>query len=132
MASRKLLIHSAKLLNYLGEVDNVAAFQETNLNHCYCPLLFGTGLSSQGRNGNDSTRLYLFDVGTTWTDTSGNTVTYLPYAKWKELADKTGFWTISDKGDDYIVLGDTRLRIVQAIHRKNGSRRMWHWEVDCQ
>lgn len=132
MASRKLLIHSAKLLNFIGEVDNVATFHETNVNHCYCPLLSGASLSRQGRNGDDSTRLYIFDSGATMTGQDGAAAKYMPYSQWAKLEDKAGFWTVSDKGNDYVIVSGIKMRIVKAVHRKNGSRRMWHWEIDCQ
>lgn len=132
MASRKILQHTVKLLNYLGEVEDEARYQVTVISNCYCPLLLGTTLSSQGRNGNDSARLYAFDAGTKFRNEDGQDVSYIPYSEWKHLEQKDGYWTISDDGNDYILAGEARLRITQAVHRKNGGRRMWHWEVDCK
>ena len=134
MASLKLLNDTVTLFNYIGEVDDRADYQETTLNHCYCILNEGADLNMVGHNGNDSAKLYIFDDSTSAVDGDGEQRTYLPFHLWTEEEDKTPYWTLSDKGTDYLCKQgyDNQLRIIGFTHKKSGSRRMWHYEVDAK
>lgn len=132
MASRRMLIDTAVLMNYVGEVDDVATYQETTLLHCYCPVNEGADLNMQGKKANDSGRLYIFDEKTVALSEDGTARSFMAYDQWKSLDDKSQHWTISDKGTDYFkkVGSSLKLRITGFAHKKAGSRRMWHYEVD--
>ena len=132
MASRRMLIDTVVLMNFIGEVDDVAAFQETTLLNCYCPLNEGADLNIQGKKANDSGRLYIFDEKTVALSDNGEPRSFLPYDQWKSLDDKSKYWTISDKGTDYFRKNGSslKLRITGFAHKKAGSKRMWHYEVD--
>jgi len=56
----------------------------------------------------------------------------MPYNLWKDADDKEDHWTLSDKGTDYFkkeCCAD-KLRITAFNHLRQGSHRMWHFEVD--
>lgn len=132
MANRRVLTDTVVLQNYIGEVNDEAAYQETTLVNCYFPTNEGADLNIQGKKANDSGRLYVFDKCTIAKAQDGTIRTYMPYEQWWKLADKRPYWTLSDKGSDYMKkLGsNTRLRVVGFSHKKAGTRRMWHFEVD--
>lgn len=132
MASLRILKDTVVLYNYIGEINDEATYQETVLTRCYCPLNEGADLNIQGKKANDSARLYLFDGKTLAAGNDGRIRTYLPYDEWKNAADKSSYWTLSDKGTDYFKksVGNTKLRIIGFSHKKAGTRRMWHFEVD--
>lgn len=134
VASLKMLPDTVVLYNYIGEVNDEATYQETVLTRCYCPLNEGADLNLQGKKANNSARLYIFDAKTVARSSEGTARTFLPYHQWKDAADKSAYWTLSDKGTDYILKqgGNTKLRVIGFAHKKNGSRRMWHYEVDAQ
>lgn len=132
MARFRMLNDTVVLYNYIGEVDDEAAYQETTLSYCYCPLNEGADLNLQGKKANDSARLYIFDANTVATAADGTKRTFLPHDEWITSDCKGSYWTLSDKGDDYFKKAGakTRLRVVGFSHKKAGSRRMWHFEVD--
>ncbi len=134
MASLRMLKDTVVLYNYIGEVNDRATYQETVLTRCYCPLNEGADLNLQGKKANDSARLYLFDSKTLATAPDGTVRSYLLYSQWREVTDKTPYWTLSDKGTDYFKksVGSTKLRIIGFSHKQAGTRRMWHFEVDGQ
>lgn len=128
-----MLTDTVTLFNYIGEINDEAVYQETTLAHCYCPLTEGANTDSHGKKSGDKTRLYIFDDKTVATASDGSPRTYLPYQEWAEATDKSSFWTLSDKGNDYIIkTGSTnRLRVCGFCRKETGSRRMWHFEVDA-
>lgn len=132
MSIHKMLIDTVELYNYVGEVNDEAAYQKTIFKHCYCPLDEGAALNLQGRVPSDSAKLYLFYVTTTAQDENGNFRSYMPYNEWKELEDKTGYWTLSDKGTDHFIKtgSQKRLRVTSFSMKKTGSMKMWHFEVN--
>lgn len=134
MASLRMLTDTVVLYNYIGEVHDKATYQETILTRCYCPLDEGADLNIQGKKPNDSARLYLFDFRTIAKASDGTPRIYLPYSQWKPASNKSAYWTLSDKGTDYFLKSgsSTKLRIVGFSHKKAGTRRMWHFEVDGQ
>lgn len=131
MATRRVLRDTVVLSNYAGEVNDVATYQHTILEHCYCSLSRGVTAGGQGKNPNDNSRLYVFDYGTVAKDTAGNVRTYLPFDEWKTLVDKTAFWTLAGNGKDYFTEQNTgdKIKVVSFAHLVSGSRRMWHFEV---
>ncbi|MBQ4447423.1 MAG: hypothetical protein II897_03930 [Clostridia bacterium] len=131
MSVHKMLIDTVELFNYVGEVNDEASYQKTVFSKCYCPLDEGAALSVIGRTPIDGGKLYLFDMTTKAKDGFGNPVSYLPFPDWNALADKTGYWTLSDKGTDYFVKAGSanKLRINSFSRKKTGSRKMWHFEV---
>ena len=132
MAGLRMLNDDVTLYNYVGEIDDEATYQETTLRNCYCPLNEGADLNLQGRKANDSARLYIFDANTVAVAADGTERTFLPYNEWEALADRSAYWTLSDKGEDYFQKSGSsrRLRIRGFSHKKAGRRRMWHFEVD--
>ena len=132
MASLKMLTDTVVLYNYIGEINDEAAYQETVFARCYCQLNEGADLNMQGKKANDSAKLFIFDAKTIAVASDGSIRTYLPYSEWINAPDKTRHWTLSDKGTDYIQKsgGNSRLRVVGFSRKKAGTRRMWHFEVD--
>lgn len=132
MASRRLLIDAVVLSNYVGEFNDVAAYQKTVLKRCYCTMNVGASPNTQGKKANDSGRLYIFDANTIAVSPEGDMRRYVPYKQWLELEDKSAYWTLSDAGTDYFQKEgcSQRLKITGFSHKKAGSKRMWHYEVD--
>ena len=132
MASNRMLPDVVTLFNYVGEINDKAVYQETTLKHCYCPLNEGADLNRQGKKGKNSARLYIFDRRTIALDELGTKRSYMPYERWKDLDNKSAYWTLSDKGNDYFKKSSSnnRLRIEGFSHKVAGSPRMWHFEVD--
>lgn len=132
MANLRMLNDTVILYNYIGEINDVATFQETTLSHCYCTMNEGADLNMQGKKANDSARLYIFDANTVATAADGTMRTFLPYADWIKSENKDLYWTLSDKGEDYFKKAgtDNGFRIVGFSHKKAGTRRMWHFEVN--
>lgn len=54
MANRRVLTDTVVLQNYIGEVNDEAAYQETTLVNCYFPTNEGADLNIQGKKANDS------------------------------------------------------------------------------
>ena len=132
MASRRLLIHTVDLFNYMGEIEDEATYQKTVIRHCYCPR--SKGVVNQGQSANDQAILFIFDCGTIAEDECGNPRTFLPYAEWERAEDKSPYWTISDEGDDFFRVAGSpeKFRITDFSHKQTGSRRMWHFEVNAK
>lgn len=131
MASYRILRHTVLLSNYVGEVNDVATYQVTVLRHCYCPADEGISVGSHGKQPNDNSTLYIFDYRTVAESENGIPRKYLPYQEWKKLTDKTPYWTLSDRGEDFFhrLDGHTDFRINGFSHKVIGTRRMWHFEV---
>lgn len=132
VASRRILADTVTLYNYVGEVNDIATYQETILRHCYCPVSVGASKGLPTRRPSETARLYLFDFKTVAQADNGQRRSYLPYDEWKLLDDKSSYWTLSDRGDDFFVKegNATRFNIVMVSHKDTGTRRMWHFEVD--
>lgn len=132
MASKRMLIDTVILMNYIGEVNDEASYQETVLKFCYCYTNEGADLNAQGRKSNDSGKLYIFDDRTVALAEDGSQRTYIPYSEWRKLDDKSKHWTISDCGTDYYrkAGSDCRLKITGFARKAVGTRRMWHFEVN--
>lgn len=131
---RDILKDTVILHNSLGEINDEVAYQDTILTHCYCPSSDGVELTNQGKKSNSSAKLYLFDDKTEARSVNGSIRKYLPYEEWLKHTDKSKYWTLSEKGDDLLTIkGSThRLRIFKFSHKKAGSRRMWHFEVEAK
>ena len=135
MPSKRILRDSVVLYNYIGEVDDVATYEESVISHCYCIVTEGAALNDQGRKGQDSARLFIFDKGTVATSTNGLRKTYLPYKEWEALKDKSAYWTLHDNGRDYFIKSDEggrKFKVTDFRHKKAGSKRMWHFEVNAK
>ncbi len=133
MASRRILRDTVVLANYIGEVNDVATFQYTTLKNVYCYSDDGVAVDNNGRRGNDSAHLYIFDTVSIGWDNNGNPRKYLPYELWRALQDKSGFWTLYDGGKDtFYKVGNPEksYRVTSFSKLKNGSPRMWHFEVN--
>ena len=131
---RDILKDTVILHNSLGEIDDEVTYQDTILTRCYCPSSNGMELTNQGKKSNNSAKLYLFDYKTEARSVNGSVRKYLPYDEWLKLDDKSRYWTLSEKGDDFFTIkGSTNwLRIFKFSHKKAGSRRMWHFEVEAK
>lgn len=132
MPRRGLKPHTVHLFNFVGEVNDVATYQEAVIKHCYCNLDDGVTQSNAGKTTNDTARLYIFKRDAKIVSASGAAMSYLPFEAWMALEDKSGFWTINPNGKDYFVLeGRTsRLKVQRFADNEVGSRRVWHFEVD--
>lgn len=130
MASKRLLIDTVVIKNYVGEINDKATYQETVVERCYCPCGFGAGIDNHGKNSTDNGRLYIFDVKSIAKSPEGKRRTYLPYREWLASASKDNHWTISYNGRDYFVKDNIEYHIVGFSHKKSGTKRMWHFEVD--
>lgn len=124
--------HTVRLFNFLGEINDVASYQEAVIKHCYCNVDDGVTSSTAGVTTDDTARLYIFKRDAQITASDGTPMRYLPFDEWNNLANKTGYWTLNPNGKDYFVVkGRTnRLRIKRFSDKEIGSRRMWHFEVD--
>ena len=129
MASRKILPDVVTLINYAGEVNDEAVYQETILTYCYCPTTEGADLNMQGKKAKKSGILYIFDEKTIAKAADGSIRTYKPYDEWVNLDDKSPYWTVGDLGLDYFEKAGSRFRITGYAHKVNGTRRMHHFEV---
>lgn len=129
-----MLPDTVVLANFIGEVRDVATYQITILTHVYCPFGDGSAVDTTGRRKNDSAMLYIFDKRTIATDEDGNQRTYLPYEQWKDLDDKTPYWTLCDGGrDTFRKQGSGKeLYVTGFTHLTAGTARMWHFEVQGQ
>lgn len=137
MASRRILVDTVDLYNYIGEVDDVATFQKTVIRNCYCEVKVGIGRTKDSsRTPQDRARLYIFDKGSTACSPEGVERSYLPYEQFMALdaESKASYWTLCDEGDDYILKAgyQHKFKIIGFSYLKNGSQRMWHFEVDAQ
>lgn len=134
MASRRILKHTVRLYNYTGEVDDKATYQETVLRYCYCPTNDGISNGLHAQRPSESARLYVFDYKTVAESTEGQRRSYLPYAQWVQLEDKSAYWTLNDSGDDFFIKqGSTdKHEITTFSHKDIGTRRMWHFEVNAR
>ncbi len=132
VASRRMLIDTIVLMNYVGEVNDEASYQQTTLKFCYCYMNEGTDINAKGRKANDSAKLYIFDDRTLAYAEDCSLRTYIPYSEWRKLDDKRKYWTISDCGTDYFRKEDSdcKLKITGFARKAEGTRRMWHFEVN--
>lgn len=131
MATDRMPKCTVILRNYVGEIDDVATYQTTTLRNCYCIVEEGVALGNQGRHPADMGTLYIFDKDVIAIAEDGSSRSYVPFDVWKNLDDKSAFWTISDKGtDEFQKQGTSRiLKITSFVHRVAGTKRMWHFEV---
>ena len=137
MASRRILVDTVELYNYIGEVDDVATYQKSIIRNCYCEVKVGVRRSKDSsRTPQDKARLYVFDRGSQVLSPSGEKRSYLPLDQFMELKanEKSSYWTLCDEGSDYILKDgyQHKFKITGFSHLKNGSPRMWHYEVDAQ
>lgn len=132
MKNHRMLEETVVLYNYIGEVDDRAAYQKTILKHSYCVLNEGTSLGSIGHSTKNTGKLYIFDDKTLAQSEEGRTRSFLPYEQWKYTDDKSGFWTLGDNGNDYFqkVGSDAKLRISGFSRKTTGRKIMWHFEVN--
>lgn len=162
MANKRMCPQSVMLKNYVGEVAGVATYATTYLHNVKFIIYRGVSTPVQGRGESDTAKLYIFDDILFAADDSGTEVQYLPHEEWVQLEDKSGYWTLSLDGDDFIhevfydiketgstIVGEaypgvsfvgegkaaphygTKFRIKGVKRLKQGSRRLWHFEVDC-
>lgn len=136
MASRRMLPDTVTIFNYIGEVDDVAKYQATQIKYCYCPMVDGVMADKKGKKTKDSITLYIFDSTSKCMDMDGAIRQFLPCHLWRLLSteDKAQYWTIGDNGKDYVIKnGHTEKLYFQSYsHHVNGSRKMWHFEVSLK
>lgn len=134
VASRRILVDTVTLCNYIGEVNDIATYQETILRYCYCPTDKGIGNGLHAKKPSESARLYLFDYNTVAESPDGQRRSYLPYDQWKSAEDKSAYWTLHEGGRDFFVKEGhaSRFEITRFSHKTAGTKRMWHFEVDAK
>mgnify|MGYP003298454568 CR=1 FL=1 len=97
MASKRTLPHTVKLFNYIGEVDDVAEYQESIIHFCYCTWAEG---ASSYASPSDSAKLYVFDMNSVVTSTGGTRRTFVPPEEWSDCCcGKATHYTFSDNGN---------------------------------
>lgn len=129
MGSRRILRDTVSLNNYIGEVNDVATYQETILEHCYCPHDLGISANTQGKKATDGATLYIFEKNTRALSPEGYARTFVDSETWEALEDKSPYWTLCDNGRDFIKVDGSNLRVTSLSHKVAGSRRMWHYKV---
>ena len=131
MPRKNMIPHTVHLFNYVGEVNDVAKYQEVVIKRCYCNISEGVGTSSSGKKTNDAVKLYIFKRDSIVLSSAGSPVRYIPIDKWEELKAKTGYWTINPNDKDYFVLDGRkeRFKVKSVADNEVGSHRMWHYEV---
>lgn len=114
MATRRMLPHTITVFTDIGEDERYhTQYTSQVYEHVYCQGV--TGSYSGERPSNPAT-IYLFDDATT------NMANFHPLGNGKEYV---VFYDAS---------GETRppnesMNIRRVVRRRNGTRRMWHWEV---
>jgi len=138
MASRRMLPDTVKIFNYTGEKNRVAQYQETTIEHCYCPITFGapvgTRLGGAGKIPDGEGQLFIFDFASKATGPDGAGRSYMPYMDWKNLPEeeRTKYWTLNTGGKDYFAKEGyeaAHFKIGHFTHLVAGTKRMWHFEV---
>lgn len=139
MASRNMLPDTVTLYNYAGEINDVATYEKTIIEHVRCAVTKTTDLDKQGKKVGDFARLYIFDKASSAKSEDGNEKAYMPYDDWLEADNKAAYWTLGD-GEDFFVAGRCEesippnqgnvFRIRSGKHLHAGSRRMWHWHIE--
>lgn len=114
MASRRILPDTITVFTDIGEDERYhTQYTKAMFKHCYCKAITG---SYQSERPSDPMTVYLFDHATTNMENfhlTGNGKEYLvPYDASGEVKPPAA-----------------ALNIRKVTHRKNGTRRMWHWEV---
>lgn len=114
MASRRILQDTITVFTDVGEDERYhTQYTKVVFKHCYCKAITG---SYQSERPSDPVTVYLFDHTTT------------------NMAN----FSLTGNGREYIVPYDASdqdtppaaaLNIRRVTRRKNGTRRMWHWEV---
>ena len=127
MASRRMLPDTVTLRNFIGEVNDVATYQDSIIKWCYCPMLFSSSVNTQGKVPASNADLYIFDSGSIVMSEDGCRRTYLPSTEWNACENKGSHWTLQE--DDYIVFSGSQRCIRSFAYKRQGSRRMWHFEV---
>lgn len=142
MAGKRMCPHSVRLHNYVGEVDGRATYAVSYLLNVHCASYRGASSSSQGRGEDDTATLYIFDDILKAVDANGNELRYVPHEDWIGLEQKSGTWTLSPDGDDFFyeidaeqeipaaALRSKKFRVLGFRRLKQGSHRMWHFEVN--
>lgn len=133
MPSPRMLPDTVKLYNYVGENGDAAVYLTATIKNCRCIVQRKTSVSTKGSSPSDGVNLYIFQHGSTVTDTDGNSLTYVPYQDWDRLADKSKCWTLHSGNackDYFTVNGEpAKIAITGFVRRFVGSPRMWHFEV---
>lgn len=117
MATKRMLPHTVTIFTAIGEDEQYHARYEAQVyKHVYCK---GITESYSGERPSNPVTVYFFDSVT------------------------TNVLSLQLKGDgkEYITIGDTSdcqkppqhaLCIRKVIRRRNGTSRMWHWEVHAE
>ncbi len=117
MATKRMLPHTVTIFTAIGEDEQYHTHYETQVyKHVYCR---GITESYSGERPSNPVTAYFFDSAT------------------------TNILSLNLKGDgkECMVIGDASDRrkppenslcIRKVIRRRNGTRRMWHWEVHAE
>lgn len=134
----RILDKTVTLFNHAGEANYAAQYEATIIESVY--TTDKSGVYVKGDSPDDVFVVYIFDRKSAAKSTSGTVKTFLPSAEWDALADKSGYWTLHDNGNDIIVPGmqtDAQKpieiagarKIAQYYRLKAGAPRMWHRKV---
>ena len=114
MASKKLLPHTITIFTDIGEDERYhTQYSKVVYQHVNCQ---GLTESYQAKKPSDPVTIYMFDHATT------NVSQFQPLGNGKE-------YVVPYDASNLDRPPDEALNIRRVIRRKNGTRRMWHWEV---
>lgn len=141
MASNTVCPHTVTVFNRIGSDSyRAATYQATTLYHVH---IFHQEGQISSDAANDALRVHIFDDSAIPQDDRTH-VSYQSFLTMDEEA-RLQHFTFSPDGEDYIAEGEsetdvdghlpdgiTLYRIKKIGRREMGSRRMWHWKVECQ
>ena len=117
MATKRMLPHTVTVFTDIGQDERYhTQYTAEVYKNVYCQGITG---SYSGERPSDPMTVYFFDSATT----------------------NIGTLKLKGNGKEYIVLGDMKdcqkppqnaLNIRSVVRRRNGTRRMWHWEVHAE
>lgn len=139
MASKTVCPHAVTIFNHIGEESRAARYQATVLYHVHIHHQEGQ-LSSDAAD--DALRVHIFDECAI----AQGDRTFVGYQAFETMGEEERLqhWTLCPDGTDYVSEGEaetddeghlpegvTLYRIKKIGRREMGSRRMWHWKVEC-
>lgn len=129
--SSRMLPHFAVLRNYVGEDSGGhAAYQDSVLTSVKCEPISKSSRSSTGATPQDRLRVFIFDLDSTVADENGVGRTFVQPEAWETMSaeERATAWTATDDKDRIVYDGKEYL-LTSCERFKDGTKRMWHWEV---
>ncbi|MBO5568820.1 MAG: hypothetical protein J6A79_07830 [Clostridia bacterium] len=139
MAGKTVCPHIVTVFNQISNGSRSAQYQATVLYHVHIHHQEGQ-ISNDAAD--DALRVHIFDDCVIPADDR----TFVGYQAFEAMdeAERLQHWTLSPDGTDYIAEGEsetdsegclpddvTLYRIKKIGRREMGTKRMWHWKVEC-